>query len=160
MNGGFSISFDIAGERQLSRRIHGLIGAMSDWTPVWKTLQADWSATMLARFSSEGAHEGQKWAPLSEAYARWKRKHYPGANRILYRTGALQMAAAMPETTMSPTRLEMSVDVPYAIYHQSAEPRSIMPRRAFASFSAQQKTRWVRAFNEHIRSEGNRLRGG
>ena len=156
--GTFHISFDIDGDRELSRKLHGMLGAVSDWTPVWQTIQTDWSATMARKFDTEGAHEAgtdadgnpnPAWAPLSAKYAAWKAKHYPGM-KILQRTGELRKASVDPETTITPTSLRLTVGSAYALYHQSSEPRSILPRRAFASLTAKQKSRWVKAFRDRI----------
>lgn len=147
--GTFHISFDIDGDRELSRKLHGMLGAVTDWTPVWKTISADWSATMARKFDSEGAHEGEAWAPLSVTYAAWKRRHHPGMG-ILQRTGKLRAAAVDPATTITPTSLRLTVGSPYAIFHQSSRPRTKLPRRPFASLTARQKSRWVKAFRDRI----------
>lgn len=156
--GTFHISFDIDGDRELSRKLHGMLGAVSDWSPVWKTISTDWSTTMARKFDTEGAHEAgtaadgtpnPAWAPLSAKYAAWKRRQYPGMG-ILQRTGKLRKAAVDPATTITPTSLRLTVGSPYAIYHQSSRPRTKLPRRAFASLTAKQKSRWVKAFRDRI----------
>ncbi len=153
-SGTFHISFDIDGDRELSRKLHGMLGAVSDWSPAFAKVAADWSDTMDRKFAAEGnletGSEQAGWAPLSPKYAAWKAKHYPGKG-ILQRTGALREAAVNPETTISPKRLRMVVNNPYGIYHQSSRPRSSnLPRRAWASFTAKQKARWVKAFRDQI----------
>jgi phage gpG-like protein len=157
-SGTFHISFDIDGDRELSRKIHGMLGSVTDWTPVWKTIAADWSSTMARKFDTEGAHEAgtdeqgnanPPWAPLSERYAAWKERHFPGA-KILQRSGDLRAAATGPATVITPSSLSLTVDSPYALFHQSSRPRKRLPRRPFASLTPKQKSRWVRAFRDRI----------
>ncbi len=148
-------SVDIAGDRELSRSLHGYLGRMQNLRPWLVKVHADWSATMLKKFASDGAAEGEAaWAPLSEQYAAWKARKYPGRG-ILVRTGALQQAAVMPDTELSDTQLRMTIDNDYAIFHQSSEPReSNLPRRPFASLTGKQKSRWMRLLRQHLMDEG------
>jgi len=157
-SGKFHISFDIDGDRELSRKIHGMLGSVTDWTPVWKTIAADWSATMARKFDTEGGHEAgtdadgnanPPWAPLSDRYARWKAKHFAGT-KILQRTGSLREAATSPAVVTTPTSLNLTVNAAWGLYHQSSEPRTWLPRRPFASLTAKQKSRWVKAFRDRI----------
>jgi len=159
-SGTFHMSFDIDGDRELSRKIHGMLGSVTDWTPVWKTIAADWSATMAKRFDSEGAHEAgtdeegnaiPAWLPLKKGYAAWKEKHFPGT-KILQRSGDLRAAATGPATVITPTSLSLTVESPYALFHQSTRPRKRLPRRAFASLTVKQKSRWVKAFRDRIKA--------
>lgn len=96
-------SIDIDGDRELSRKIHGLTRAVSDWSPAFKAMAADWSSTMEQKFSTEGGHEAgtdaegnpnPPWAPLSARYAAWKARKYPGKG-ILEATGELREAATL-----------------------------------------------------------------
>ncbi len=137
----FRVTID--GEAQLSRRVYGLMERLSDLTPLWTKIVADWKATQAKLFAAEGAFEGQeRWAPLSERYARWKARHYSGST-LLIRDGRLYRATTNPEVQMAPTSLTLTIDNAYAIYHQSGRARtSHLPRRAFASLTAGQKRRW------------------
>ena len=158
MPGDLHLSLDIDGDRELSRKLHGLLNRVTDLEPVFKAIAADWSLTMARKFASGGAYEagtdaqGQAnpaWAPLSPRYAAWKAAHYPGST-ILQRTGALRQAAVNPQVTTSATSLRLVVDNAWALYHQSSRPRTRLPRRPFASLTAKQKSRWVKAFRDHI----------
>lgn len=153
--GKATFTVDIAGDRELSRSLHGYLGRMTNLKPWLKKIHADWSDTMLRKFASEGAVEGEeRWASLSEQYAAWKARKYP-TGRILVATGALQQAAVLPETELTDTQLTMTIDVDYAIYHQSSEPReSNLPRRPFASLTGKQKSRWMRLLRQHLMDEG------
>lgn len=159
MPGNLKVTLDIDGERQLSRKLHGLLHQVSDLRPAFEAMAADWSTTMQRKFESEGAHEAgtdeagtpnPPWEPLSARYAAWKARHYPGMP-ILQRTGALRQAAVHPQTDVTADSLTLTVDVPYAIYHQArARGKAQFPRRPFASLTARQKSRWIRALRDHI----------
>lgn len=158
VTGFVKFSIDIAGQRQFSRRLDGLLANLDDLTPVWDQLEADWTETMKAKFAGEGEVAGEaeteKWAPLSTRYAKWKARKFPGT-KILHRTGALEAAATNPTVEKTAHSLTLTVaGVPYAIYHQSHEPReSNLPRRDFASLTAAQKTRIYGYFRGHLWAE-------
>lgn len=76
-----------------------------------------------------------KYAPLSEAYAKWKRKHFPGQS-ILVRTGRLRDSvtdATRPsrDTILQVTKNSMAhgTKVPYGSYIQNGTKR--MPARPY-----------------------------
>jgi len=151
--GKIHFTLDIAGDRELSRSMHGYLGRVTNLKPWFERIKADWSATMKLKFQAEGAHEGDAWQPLSEKYARWKARHFAGKG-ILERTGTLRGQAEKPATEITESSLRMSITAPYAIYHQSSEPReSNLPRRPFASLTGRQKSRWMRMLREHLMRE-------
>jgi len=158
MPGNLFFTFDIDGDRELSARFHGLLAALEDWSPAFEAIVTDWRATMREKFASGGTFESGSdaqgnalpgWAPLSEQYAKWKARKYPGAG-ILVRTGQLREASINPDVTIEPRQLKLVIPTPWAIYHQSSRPRKRLPRRAFASLTAKQPGRWVRALREHL----------
>lgn len=152
--GNLKLSIDIDGDRELSRKLHGYLGRLDDWTGFFQDVVKDWSETMARKFAAEGAIEGDgKWADLSARYAAWKQRKFPGA-KLLTRTGRLRSAAVNPETSIKPTQLRMTIDVPYAVYHQSSRPRKVLPRRPFASLTSKQKSRWIAALRKRIWDEG------
>ncbi|NUP99211.1 MAG: phage virion morphogenesis protein [Armatimonadetes bacterium] len=119
----------------MSRKLHGLLHQVSDLRPAFEAMAADWSTTMQRKFESEGAHEAgtdeagtpnPPWEPLSARYAAWKARHYPGMP-ILQRTGALRQAAVHPQTDITADSLTLTVDVPYAIYHQARAREGAIP---------------------------------
>lgn len=92
------------------------------------------------QFDAQGAGpEMGSWAPLSESYAAWKEKHYPGAP-ILVRTGKLR--AALTDSNAEGARRDVGSDVltygtqgvPYASHHQEGTSR--MPARPPFDFGA------------------------
>src|SRR5580765_3894261 len=116
------------GEEGLARAFGLMSGAVNDWRPYWADIAAVFYISESARFSSGGFGT---WPPLSDGYARWKAKHYPG-RPILVRTGALQEsltsrtgAGAIYEE--SPLELNLGTNIPYAKYHQTGTSK--MPAR-------------------------------
>jgi len=79
----------------------------------------------------QGPYSGH-WAPLSEAYAKWKRDNYPG-QPTLVRTGALREALTQPTSPLANRQYSSSqfnfgtVGLEYASYHQVGT--SQMPAR-------------------------------
>jgi phage gpG-like protein len=130
----FRFQLNIAGEVQLDRGIGRFADGVGDYTPIWPVIQDDFYAEEKAQFASEGAEGGEPWAPLSAQYAGWKELHYPG-KPILQRTGALESSltsASDPNAVHIQGRkaLTLGTKLPYAIYHQSIDPRTQLPRRA------------------------------
>lgn len=152
--GHLHFSVDIDGDRELSRRLSGFIARIEDWRSFFEYVLVDWQFTQQQLFMLEGAFEGQsRWTTLGDAYEAWKARHWPGA-KILERTGELREATTNPVTVITATEMRLTVDSDYAIYHQSSRPRtSTLPRRAFASLTAKQKSRWVGFLRKHIWDE-------
>jgi len=124
---------EIAGEIQLDRGIARFAEGVTDYRPVWPVIEDDFYALETDQFKSEGAEGGEKWAPLSEVYAGWKERHYPG-QQILERTGDLRASLTRrgdPNAVHIEERklLTLGTKLPYAIYHQSIAPRKKLPRR-------------------------------
>jgi phage gpG-like protein len=129
----FRFRLEIAGEVQMDRGIARFADGVSDYRPIWPVIEDDFYAQVKAQFKSEGTEGGERWAPLSAAYAAWKERHYPG-NPILQRTGNLEKSltsGADPNAVKIEERktLTLGSKIPYAIYHQSPLPRKRLPRR-------------------------------
>lgn len=145
-------TIDVAGERQLDRGISRFEEGISDYRPVWDLIYDDFLAEVKAQFESEGAHGGGRWAPLSERYARWKQKHYPG-KPILERTGDLKKSltergAPGAVFRSEPRALTMGTDVPYAIYHQTGTRK--MPARQEIRLTSHFKIEAMRLIQEYL----------
>ncbi len=124
---------DIAGEAQLDRGIGRFADGVSDYRPIWPVIEDDFYAEEKAQFASEGAEGGERWQELSLEYAGWKEAHYPG-QPIMQRTGDLERSLTSgndPNAVKIEERktLTLGSRVPYGIYHQSLDPRSVLPRR-------------------------------
>jgi phage gpG-like protein len=130
----FRFRLDIAGEVQMDRGIARFADGVADYRPIWSVIEDDFYSLEARQFKTQGEQGGDAWAPLSEAYSGWKEAHYPG-KPILERTGDLMKSltsAKDPNAVCVEERktLTLGTRIPYAIYHQSIEPRnSNLPRR-------------------------------
>ena len=120
----------------------------------------DWEslAPMVAEaadriFASEG-HGG--WPQLSEAYARWKARNFPGKGILdltgAYRNAATQIGAPNNVITTTENSLTYGVEgLDYPVFHESGTDR--MPARPVFDLLAEDEelSRAVtEAFSEHI----------
>lgn len=110
----------------LNRALSDLLRASSDWRPAWEGIEHIFYAAEKRLFESEGASGGERWKPLSAAYARWKRLRFPG-RPILVRTGSLKRSLigrsssfAIHEATED--SLTLGTSHPAARYHQRTRP--------------------------------------
>jgi len=129
----FRFRLEIAGEVQMDRGIARFSEGVADYRPIWPVIEDDFYAQEQAQFKAEGAEGGEKWQALSPEYAGWKAAQYPGT-RVLERTGDLERSltkAGDPNGVRIEARktLTLGSKIPYAIYHQSIQPRKVLPRR-------------------------------
>lgn len=127
----FRFSFEIAGEKQLDRALSGL--TLSNYEDAWPVVAEEFYELEREQFKSEGRKGGERWQELSPEYAGWKAARYPGT-QILERTGDLMKSLtsrsdANAVYNATPTSLSLGTKLKYAIYHQSNEPRTVLPRR-------------------------------
>lgn len=83
-------------------------------------------------FASQGGVFGKKWARLSPRYAKRKAKRYAG-RPILIATGKMKKSFTYRHNS---TSVEISNTAAYFKYHQSNEPREVLPRRVMMGFNA------------------------
>lgn len=115
----------VAGMRDLG-------AAIEDFTPAWPDVRRALAGAFAQQFRTEGAHGlGTQWHPLSDRYARWKARHYPG-RKILELTGRLRSSFSDPGhpdevVQESAKALWVGSAVGYAQYHQYGEGRRYRP---------------------------------
>lgn len=97
-------------------------------------------------FSTEGGVIEEEWPQLSPAYAHRKARLYPGKG-ILEATGAMR-ASFM--TLWKPDQAMIWNEAAYFKYHQSNEPRHVLPRRAMMKLADAQRELVVRIFNTYF----------
>jgi phage gpG-like protein len=124
---------EIAGEVQMDRGIARFSDGVTDYRPIWPSIEDDFYAQVKDQFKTEGAAGGEKWQELSPEYAGWKAVNFPG-KPILQRSGDLMKSLTSgsdPNAIKREERktLTLGSSVPYAIYHQSPAPRKVLPRR-------------------------------
>lgn len=117
----------------MDRGIARFADGVADYRPIWPVIEDDFYALEKRQFESEGVSGGERWQELSADYAGWKETHYPG-KPILERTGDLVHSLTNPHDPNAVCveerkMLTLGSRVPYAIYHQSIEPRKRLPRR-------------------------------
>ncbi|HEX4311887.1 MAG TPA: phage virion morphogenesis protein [Acidobacteriaceae bacterium] len=150
----FRFKLDIAGEVQLDRGIGRFADGVSDYRPIWPVIEDDFYAEEKAQFASEGAEGGEPWQALSPEYAGWKEAHYPGMP-ILQRTGDLERSLTSPSDPNAVKiegrkLLTLGTRIPYAIYHQSIDPRTRLPRRPPIQLTAAFKTGVMRHLQSYL----------
>ncbi|MEO8483330.1 MAG: hypothetical protein ABI634_14045 [Acidobacteriota bacterium] len=115
-----------------------LRGSLEDLTDFWRRYAAPKLYRDIAdNFDSEGGGVGG-WAPLSEDYAAWKAKHFPG-RPILVRTGALKESLTFDGTSPGPEGifdagkggLVIGTKLSYGKYHQRPTKSGRPPQRRF-----------------------------
>lgn len=149
MAAGFSLSFSIEGEKQLSRRLRLTSDKVKDWEPAFKQ-SAEYLHDIFSDkvFASQGGVIGERWSPLSKAYAFRKNKLYPGRG-ILEATGTMKNGFM---TLWRPDMAQVWNKVEYFKYHQSNQARSKMPRRVMMKLAQAQRTQIVKVFHTYFAS--------
>jgi len=134
----FRFRMVVAGGVEMDRGLARFTDGISDWRPIWPVFSDSFYAWIRGQFESEGAAAGGgKWWKLSEAYAAWKERHFPG-KPILQRTGALMASltsskAAGAVYIAAPRSLTIGSDIPYAVFHQVGAGH--LPQRKEIAFS-------------------------
>lgn len=137
---GFSFEYD---PRPALSMLDRIIGAMRDLSPFYEqVLEPDFYEMQARRFSTEGGED--PWARLSDQYAAWKARHFPG-QPILVATGALRagltsQGGAGNVRRIDATTMEVGTSDPKAPFHQFGTSR--MPRRQVIDFTGTDERRW------------------
>lgn len=129
------VEFSIAEAEDL---IRGLEGRLTDLTPAMAAIGEYMVLRTRERFDDETAPDGTKWQPLApETIAsKQRRKTKPGKRArvraaptdILKESFLLRDAIAYQAES---TSVRVGTPQEYGVYHQSDQPRSKIPRRAF-----------------------------
>lgn len=89
---------------------------LSTWRSLWRTIAGRVAAAERRWFATRG---GGTWPELSEDYAAWKARHYPG-RPLLVQKGDLRRAATMATRLMheaAPGEMVLRIDDPKAGFH-------------------------------------------
>lgn len=119
----FRFRMVVAGEVEMDRGLARFTDGIADWRPIWPVFGDNFYAHLKSVFSTEGEAGAGKWAPLSEKYAAWKARRYPG-RPILQRTGRLEASltdrhAEGARYEATPKSLTIGSTVKYGIFHQT-----------------------------------------
>jgi len=146
---GFYISWSIEGEKQLSRNLMIAADRVKDWTPAFKE-SAEYLKEVFSNevFDTQGAVIGEHWSPLSKAYALQKARKHPGKG-LLEATGDMRNGFL---TLWRPDMAAVWNKMDYFKYHQSNQPRHVLPRRVMMKIGEYQKEIVVKVFQDHFRN--------
>ena len=122
----FNVTVD--GVQQSTRAFSALDESVRDFRELWPELHMYFLRATSEQFESIGVRGGQRWQPLSERYAKWKQKKFPG-KPILVRTErlkrSLSLGGSAPDQVaeFQPLYAVFGTSVPYAQYHQRGTSR-------------------------------------
>lgn len=114
----------VKGYQAAARRLERAIASLKDRRQANRQVTVALYSWAIRNFDRGGALVGG-WPPLAERTVREKERI--GKQRIMVRTGELRQGF---NTSYSNDDARIGNDVPYSVYHDSAEPRtSNLPRR-------------------------------
>lgn len=161
------ISFDVFGQKQLSRVLGLWAANVKDLRGVWPDIRDDFLKNQAKQFATQGRHgsvhrvffglfKSQGWAPLSPAYAAYKALKW-GNKGILVASGRLEDSltqATHPDFIYKPKKksVTLGTKVPYASLHQTGTRQ--MPQRPPIELVESQKRRWPKLMHEYIFKSG------
>ena len=142
--GGITFSWEVTGEEQVNRSLSRYAEFLQDLTGAWPGIKKDFYAGERAQFENQVGRG--PWKTLSEPYATWKARHFPG-KKILELSGQLRSAMTTGDKLTwleQPKQLGVTVGIHYSKIHHKGLGR--MPRREVIWFSEDTK----RAFTQTI----------
>jgi hypothetical protein len=150
-----ALKFEFAGDVQLDRTL-ARFEAADDARPAWEALARKFAAMERRQFSTEGAYGSGGWPDLSDKYAAWKERHYPGKT-ILRRSDELYKSLTerpFGVEVIEPGFMVLGTDVrsedgfPYAEAHQQGTGR--LPQRRPIEFRESDRAEWVKVLQRFI----------
>ena len=147
----FVLSFEIDGEEQLRRSFSRFSEHMKNMQEPFGKIAKSFEKIEAGQFDSIGSRGGREWARLSDPYADWKARHYPGAP-IMVRTGTLKesLAGYTPYTIrkIEGQKFALGTKVHYAIYHQHGGGR--LPQRKLINLTEEDKIEWPKIIHRWV----------
>ena len=146
---------DISGTKRLAEKIDAVKKWLSDLSPLFEQYGADFYKDERRIFSLKGPGQYQD---LSDKYANQKLNKYGFEYPILFATGTLARSLLKRNAGGSifivrPMEFYIGTSIPYAVYHHSDQPRTIIPLRPVYFFSRGNKPmqeRWIRLTQVYI----------
>jgi hypothetical protein len=136
---------ELLGVEGVQRALDDLARRLSDATPAWRDILANWKSEQKRVFSSQGGSIGANWPPLSPRYAEWKQRHY-GGRPMLVRSGSLR-AAAEGESSGFFAKIS-ALGLELGITHRVAQIQNA--RRPIMRFSEIEQRRWYRLMQLYV----------
>lgn len=144
---------DVNGVEILNRAFNRIDEQISDLRNIWPAVADVFYKAEKDQFDSEGAAGASgKWAPLSQAYKKFKEVHFPG-QPILQRDHSLVASLTGANGSDSifrpePQELTIGSKAPYARAHQLGKGR--LPARPPISLSETQKREMQKAIQKGL----------
>lgn len=137
-NKGLFFSVSVPGAQGFALALSRFGQGLSDFTTFWSgPFKVWWYAIRELDYAAAGSTTGDRWAPLSANYRKWKNRHFPSAP-LLVLHGDLKASVISDQAPGSvwrpaPQSLAVGTSIPYAIYHQKGTSR--MPARPVIRFA-------------------------
>lgn len=120
------VQINISGDKEVAQMLRSVGLEIKDLRPamqdVGKYLKQFFANDV---FVSRGSVIGHAWPRLSAGYAEQKARSYSG-RPLLVRTGTMQRSFTYKS---APLQVEITNTAKHFVYHQSDEPRSVIPYR-------------------------------
>lgn len=135
------LSIALEGAEPVILELAGLDSALHDFAPLFKEIADDFEQRKMPQVF---AQQGPGWPALAASTVRYKERHFPGTT-ILRRTDRLYdslTGGADGVREISSNQMILGTNVEYGRFHQSPEPRTKLPRRAFLEITEEDKQIW------------------
>lgn len=151
-----NFSITVSGEEVLKRAFRNVEETVSDFTPEWKEVQAEFYEIEQDQFQSSGAKGASgKWAEVSEATEAFKIREFGTFALLagtLIATGklyeSLTRSTADSVFESNPKDMAIGTSLPYAKFHQTGTRR--MPARKPIDLSDAQKDKLARRIRKSL----------
>lgn len=147
MTAPLRFSFTVEGELVVDRFLAGLQDRISNPSPAWPAVVAEFRRIVGMAFSTEGGSTGLTWPALAKSTQQERRRlGYGPAHPILQRTGVLRRAlvegdGAHVATSATSMRIIIGGEAGRIFtFHQSTRPRRKLPRRPPVLLTADDRT--------------------
>jgi hypothetical protein len=141
------IDVTVSGSQQIIDKFKRLDAKLKDLSPEFVKLGEYLTGYFSGEsFLSQGSVFGKHWNKLADGTTKSKSKKYPG-RQPLERSGAMRSGF---RAKTAPMQLTISNAVSYFGYHQSSEPRRVLPRRVMIGYNNTIKTKIRDTFHDGI----------
>lgn len=131
------VEVELFGEPLVRRRLLRAAAGVTDAREAFRRIVRILEHAMDRNFSSQGAYGGARWDDLADSTKAAKRRSRDArvranADRVLVATGRLQDSfhgGSDHVQRITEDELLWGSRVPYGVYHQSREPRKVIPHR-------------------------------
>ena len=127
-----STSYEIENDKEFAAAIDRALTKVSDLSVAWELISKDWRKSNKTQFSLQNSG---LYPELSEKYAARKSKLFPG-KPILVATERLKKSVTEKShkdhiNIIKKSGFIFGTKTPYGIFHQSDDPRKLIPLRKF-----------------------------